>query len=53
MIMGWGADDVFRATLDHQQMTILDASDELHPFAALSFINGLGEVLIPDYHRYA
>ena len=50
--MGWSADDVFRATLNHQQMTILDASNELHPFAALSFINGLGEVLIQVFYQH-
>ena len=42
MVVGWGTDDMLVAAFDDQQMTILDACDELHTLTALSFVDGLG-----------
>ena len=53
MVVGWGADDVLVATFDDQQMSVLDAGDELHALTALAFIDGLGEVLIEIIDEHA
>ena len=51
MIMGWGTHDVLGAAFNHQQMAILDASDELHTFAAFPLIDGLSQFLIQIFNQ--
>ena len=53
MIVGWGTDDVLIAALDHQQMAILDASDESHAFTALTLVDGLGQRLVQIVYQHA
>ena len=53
MIMGRSTDDVLVATLDDEQMAILNAADELDTLAALFLVDGLGEVLIEIIDEYA
>ena len=46
MVMGWVAYDMFIATLDDQQVTVLNAADELHPFTSLLLIDGFSELFV-------
>ena len=50
--MGWGTDDVLRASLDDQQVAILDARDKLHTLATLTFVDGFSEVLVQVFDEY-
>ena len=53
MIVGRSTDDVLVATLDDEQMAILDATDELDALAALFLVDGLGESLVEIIDEYA
>ena len=50
--MGWGTDDMFVSSFDHQQMTILNTCNELHPFTAFSFVDGLGQFIVQILNQY-
>ena len=53
MIVGRSTDDVLVATLDDEQMAILDATDELDTLATLLLVDGLGESLVEIIDEYA
>ena len=53
MVVGWGADDVLRTALDDQQVAILNACDEFDALATLTFVDGLGEVLVQVINEHA
>ena len=46
MVVGWCTDDVLVATLDDQQMAVLNTADEFDALATLTLVDGLGEVLV-------
>ena len=52
MVVGWGTDNVLVATLDHQQMAILNARDKLHALTALPFVDGLGQCLVQVFYQH-
>ena len=52
VIVGWGTNNVLRAPFDDQQVAILDACNELHPLASLTFVDGLGQLLVQVFDEY-
>ena len=53
MVVGWCTDDVLVATLDDQQMAVLNTADEFDALATLTLVDGLGEVLVQVIYQHA